>query len=281
MRHLDITQIQKAIYKAICEISFACDSALHEALQNALEQENDKLPRDILETILLNHKLAQQDHIPLCQDTGSTVVIAEIGQELHIQGGSLIDAINNATAAAQKNCPLRASIVKEPLFERDNSSNNCPAIIHFEIVPGSELRLLIAQKGGGAENMSFMKMHSPALDEEGLINYVVDGVLAAGSRPCPPLILGIGIGGNFEQAPLMAKKALFRDLGSSHADPRYQDLESIILKRVNKLGCGAQGFGGKTTALAVHIISAPCHIASLPVAVNIQCHAHRHKEIVL
>jgi fumarate hydratase subunit alpha len=279
MRIISAEQIQQQVYRAICEISYHCDPKVNLALRRALETETSEIAKDILTAILQNQDISSQDRIPLCQDTGTTVVFAEIGSDLHISGATLEQAINSAASQAQSDCPLRASIVNEALFERTNTGYNTPAIIHISFTPGDRLRLLIAQKGGGAENMSFMKMMSPAVNAEDIVSYVCDEVLAAGSRPCPPLILGIGIGSNFEGAPLLAKRALFEDLGRAHPDPHYAEMEQRIKATINARGCGIQGFGGNNTVLAVHILPAPCHIASLPLAVNLQCHAHRHCEL--
>lgn len=281
MRKISSEQIQQAVYQAITEVSYHCDPKVTEALQQALEGESNELAQDVLSSILENHRISPESMIPLCQDTGSTVVLAEIGTGVQILGQSLPEAINAAVRQAQHDCPLRASTVSEPLFERKNTGDNTPAIIHVEYVAGERIRLLIAQKGGGAENMSFMKMLSPAIGTDGIIDFVCDGVLAAGSRPCPPLILGVGIGSNFEGAPLLAKKALFEPLGRAHPDAKYHQMERQITERINTLGCGVQGFRGNCTVLATHILHAPCHIASLPVAVNLQCHAHRHCEVII
>lgn len=281
MREISSQTIQQAVFEAITEVSYHCDPRLTQALEKALELETKAMARDAISNILKNHLLSPQTDIPLCQDTGSTVVFAGIGSEVILTGQSLPEAINAAVKQAQRDCPLRASIVAEPLFERLNTGNNTPAIIHMTFVEGDQLRLLIAQKGGGAENMSFMKMLSPAARADDIVNFVCEGVLAAGSRPCPPLVLGIGIGSNFEGAPLLAKRALFEPLARPHPDPRYRALESEITAKINAQGCGVQGFGGNCTVLATHILLAPCHIASLPVAVNLECHAHRHKEVII
>lgn len=281
MRVISSDSIRQAVYQAITEMSYHCDPLVTLALQQALDSENSELARDALWSILENHRLSPETKIPLCQDTGSTVVFAEIGAGVQIVGQSLPELINAAVSQAQEDCPLRASTVGEPLFERMNVGDNTPAIIHVEFIEGEQIRLLIAQKGGGAENMSFMKMLSPAISADGIIDFVCEGVLAAGSRPCPPLILGIGIGSNFEGAPLLAKKALFEPLGRAHPELRYRQMERQITGRINALGCGVQGFRGSSTVLATHILHAPCHIASLPVAVNLQCHAHRHREVII
>jgi len=281
MRFIDTSLIYTAVYETICKISFVCDPQLHEAILEAQHRETEDLPREILGMIIQNHNYASEDKIPLCQDTGTTLIFAEIGTDIHFSGKPFSETIQAATADAQHDCPLRASIVLEPIFERNNSKNNCPAVIHYELVPGDKLRLLVAQKGGGAENMSFMKMLSPSASADTIVDFVAEGVIAAGSRPCPPLILGVGIGGNFEEAPLLAKKALFLDLNGHHQDPRYAELEKRIVAKINHAGCGVQGFGGNNTVLSARIITAPCHIASLPVAVNLQCHVHRHEEIII
>lgn len=281
MREISSETIQEAVYQAISEISYHCDPCVTLALEEALSRESNELARDALKSILENHRISPESNIPLCQDTGSTVVFAEIGADVHIVGQTLPELINAAVRRAQKACPLRASTVAKPLFERSNRGDNTPALIHIDFVLGDKIKLLVAQKGGGAENMSFMKMLSPAAGAQGIIDFVCKNVLAAGSRPCPPLMLGIGIGSNFEGAPLLAKKALFEPLGRPHPDARYRAMECEITERINALGCGVQGFGGSCTVLATHILQAPCHIASLPVAVNIECHAHRHLEVII
>lgn len=276
MRQICKDAIKTALVGAIGYISYNVDPQLSETIEIAFENENNELIRDVLHTISQNHKLAPIESIPLCQDTGSTVIFAELGTEVQIIGDSLLGICNSAVIEAQQKYCLRASIVSDPIFDRTNTMNNSPCILHIEHVQGDKLRLLVAQKGGGAENMSFLKMFNPTVNIDELISYVVERVVSAGSRPCPPLIIGIGIGGNFESCAVLAKKAVFEPLGRSNPDRNYAALEQSILSQINKLGCGVQGMGGDRTALAVHIKYAPCHIASLPVAVNIQCHAHRH-----
>jgi fumarate hydratase subunit alpha len=268
-------QIYRDVYAAIKKITYHVDPAVIKELNKTRNAEQSEIAKDVLDAILLNHELSPKNSIPMCQDTGTTVVFAELGIDVQLEE-PLQDTINRALSAAQSELPLRASIAFDPFFSRENSGNNCPAILHIKLVWGNTLRLMIAQKGGGAENMSFMKMFNPGISSAEIVDFVVNGVLAAGSKPCPPLILGIGIGGNFEQAPLLAKRALFEPLGRAHPDEEYHKLEQGILAEINAKGCGAQGFGGACTALAVHILHAPCHIASLPIAVNLQCHAHRH-----
>ncbi len=281
MRTLSAEEIQSAIYSAIKHITFHNDQDVMELLVEARKKEIAPLACDVLDTLILNNKLSPEDCIPLCQDTGTTVIFAEQGTQLSIEGGSLQEIADAAVREAQRECPLRASIVDDPLFERRNTGNNAPAVLHISQTPGETLRLHIAQKGGGAENMSFLKMFSPATLLSDILRWIVDGIVSSGSKACPPLVIGIGIGGNFERCALLAKKALFIPLHNINPDQRYAALEAEILKQVNQLGCGVQGMGGSLTAMAVHILQEPCHIASLPIAVNLQCHDHRHIEISL
>lgn len=278
MRHIQSRAIHCAVVSAIRNITYNPDPLLSPSLKKALQAETSEVARDVLQTILLNHQLSPQTRVPLCQDTGTTVVFAELGCQVLLDE-PLQCIIHNAVAFSQAELPMRASMVCDPLFSRCNSRNNTPPIVHIDMVPGDNLRLLIGQKGGGAENMSFLRMFNPTAPPDEIVEYIAETVIAAGSKPCPPLILGIGIGGNFETAPLMAKRALFETLGRAHHKPQYRDLEQKIMSIINERGCGAQGFGGNNTVLAVHIREAACHIASLPVAVNVECHAHRHIEL--
>lgn len=279
MRDVSCETIINKVAQAITEISFRIDPKVNEALKTAYTNETKPLAKDALESILANHSLAPSQEIPLCQDTGTTVVFAELGTEIHFADFTLQEAIDKAVIKAAAEVPLRASMYQDPLYKRVNTKDNSPAILHIEQVKGSDLVLKIAQKGGGAENMSFMQMFSPSATKEEIIDYIVKKVVEAGSRPCPPLVLGIGLGGNFELAPLLAKKALFRPLGEANEIEYYAGMEREIVKRINISGTGIQGCGGEHTAIAAHILCAPCHIASLPVAVNINCHAHRHIEV--
>lgn len=281
MRYLKAEDIQKAIFEGICRISYASDAKAVEKIRRAYEESGHELERDVLAAILENNETSAQDNIPLCQDTGTTVIIAEMGRELMIEGATLQEIADRAAAEAQGICPLRASIALDPLFGRKNSGNNSPAIVHSRQVDGDRLKLKIAQKGGGAENMSFLMMLSPATPLAKIKDEIVQRIVESGSRACPPLVVGIGIGGNFERCALLAKEALFEELGREHPDTNYARLESELLEMINEKGKGAQGMGGSLTALAVHIMHEPCHIASLPIAVNLQCHAHRHIEFEL
>ncbi len=281
MRIIEAETIINAIVQQITRITYHCDPEVLKLISSARDRETDVLGKDVLEAILQNNQLAAETHIPLCQDTGTTVIFAELGHEVLIAGACLQELTDEAIRRAQSSCPLRASIVKEPLFDRNNTQDNSPVVLHLSQVRGDTLRLRIAQKGGGAENMSFLTMFSPAADFLQIGAAIVEGVLLSGSKACPPLIIGIGIGGNFERCAILAKQALLEPLGRLNHHPDYAELEQNILQEVNQKGSGAQGLGGSLTALAVHILHEPCHIASLPVAVNLQCHAHRHAEIVL
>jgi fumarate hydratase subunit alpha len=281
MRIIPSETIFKAIYHGICEITYHCDPIIVQTIAVARAHESDARAADVLDAILLNNEISPIDNIPLCQDTGSTVIFAETGNEVLIPEHTLQEIADAAVAKAQQDCPLRASIVRNPLFSRENSQNNSPAILHISQVKGNKLKLRIAQKGGGAENMSFLLMLNPATALPQIKKLLVEKIIASGSKACPPLVVGIGIGGNFERCALLAKQALLVKLGRSHPEAEYAKLEHELLQMINAQGCGAQGMGGKLTALAVHILHEPCHIASLPIAVNLQCHVHRHIEVEL
>jgi fumarate hydratase subunit alpha len=272
-----------AIAKAVKDLSIRANTELGQdvlnAFQQALEKEESPTGRDILKHLLVNAQIARDEKIPMCQDTGLAVVFVELGQEVHIAGGSLKDAIEEGVRQGYQEGYLRKSACHP--FTRQNTGDNTPAIIHVELVPGDGFKLILAPKGGGSENMSRVMMLTPAVGIQGIKDYVIQRVKEMGSNPCPPTIIGVGIGGTFEMAALLAKKALLRELGSENGDPELAALEKDWLEEINRLGIGPQGLGGRTTSLAVHIRMMPCHIASLPVGVNIQCHAARHKEIEL
>ncbi|PKN72829.1 MAG: fumarate hydratase [Candidatus Cloacimonetes bacterium HGW-Cloacimonetes-3] len=276
LRTISASEVESKLVEAIGHITFNPDPDILPALQHAYVQETSPLTKDVLNSIITNVDLAGRNSVPLCQDTGSLVVFAEAGNELIIDGEPLESIINHALEICTEKYYLRASIVTDPLFNRDNSGNNSPAIVHIRIVEGNGLRIRIAQKGGGAENMSRLKMFNPGASPADITEFVVESVQLAGAKACPPLIIGVGIGGNFEQCALLAKEALFTPLTETHPNELYANLEKEILKAVNETMIGAQGMGGSITALKVSIKEAPCHIASLPVAVNIQCHSHRH-----
>ncbi|MBD3391375.1 MAG: fumarate hydratase [Chitinivibrionales bacterium] len=251
------------------------------ALAQALGNEDSSLARAVLKQCMENARLAAEERTPICQDTGFAVYFVELGQEVRIEGGLLADAVREGTARGYQTGYLRASIVEEPLYGRKNTGDNTPPVVHLSLVGGEALRITLAPKGAGSENASAFRIFKPSDGEDAVADFVVETVVGAGGNPCPPTIIGIGIGGTFETAALLSKKALVRPLNTSHHNPRYAALERAILERINASGVGPQGLGGSTTALAVHIETFPCHMASLPVAVNINCHAARHATVVL
>lgn len=281
MREIQYRDIVETVDRLCQEANFFLPDDVLDSLEKARNKEISPAGHDTLGRILENANIAATEKIALCQDCGATVVFLELGQEVHISGGSLYDAINEGVRQGYEKGYLRKSMVRQPFSARVNTRDNTPAIIYPEIVPGDYLKITVAPKGGGSENMSFLGMLAPAQGREGVIKFVVNAVDKAGSNPCPPVIVGVGIGGTAERTMLIAKKALLRKVGESNADPEVADLEREILKRVNALGIGPMGLGGRITALAVHAEVFPCHIASLPVAVNLQCHSARHKEAVL
>ncbi len=251
-----------------------------EAIQKAYDCELSQTGREIIQQLINNAQIAADEKVPMCQDTGYAVVFVELGQDVHIEGGLLEDAVNDGVRRGYTEGYLRKSIVGHPL-ERVNTGDNTPAVLHVKLVPGEHMKIIIAPKGGGSENMSAIKMLKPAEGVEGVKKFILDTVRAAGPNPCPPIIVGVGIGGTMEKAALIAKEALLRPVGTSSPRPEIAKLESEILNDINALGIGPLGLGGICTALAVHVEIYPAHIASLPVAVNINCHAGRHREIVL
>ncbi len=280
MRSLDIAFVKTEVKAGLALLGTHIDPKVEQAIQQALTLETSDIAKDILSTLLENYQIAKTDNLPICQDTGTVIFFIELGEELCLTGGSLTDALNEAVREVWQEQYYRASIVHDPLFDRINTKDNTPAIIHLEPVKGDKLTIRIALKGGGAENMSTLKMLKPSDGKEGIKAFVLDTVTKAGGNPCPPIIVGIGIGGNFETCAYLAKKALFREFGTPHPDKQWSEFEAELLQAINATGIGPQGMGGKTTALAVQIETASCHIAALPVAVNLNCHAHRHSEIV-
>ena len=264
-------------------ISAACDlpADVAAAIKKSVALETDARGAKLINQCIINAEIAHKDRIPICQDTGLAVVFAEIGTGVTIDGGTLTDAINAGVRQGYRQGYLRASVVSDPLYSRKNTGDNTPAIIHISIISGSSLTITIAPKGAGSENKSALAMLTPADGIDGVKRLVIDTVIKAGGSACPPMVIGVGIGGNFEMAPLLAKKALLRTIGSINPDQRYANLEQELLDLCNATNVGPQGLGGSTTALAVHIEQLPCHIASLPVAVNINCHVARHISITL
>ncbi|MBA7677207.1 L(+)-tartrate dehydratase subunit alpha [subsurface metagenome] len=281
MREFDVGDVIEPVKKLCIEANTLLPPDVKKALLEAKEREESEVGREILAQIAENIEIAAKEKLPLCQDTGFAVLFVEIGQDVCLVGGNLRDAINEGVRQGYKEGYLRKSIVEDPAGARVNTNDNTPAIIHWDIVPGDKIKITIAPKGGGSENMSTIKMMKPADGLSGIKDFVVDWVQKAGGNPCPPVIVGVGIGGTFEHVAYLAKKALLRDIGSHHPDPKYAEAEAEILKRVNATGVGPMGLGGKVTALAVHIETYPCHIASMPVAVNVNCHAARHQSVIL
>ncbi len=251
------------------------------AITKARAAEQSVVAADTLGRIMENAEVARSERTPLCQDTGVAVVFLELGQEVHVTGGNLYDAVNEGVRRGYADGYLRKSMVARPYTARANTGDNTPAVIHTEIVPGDSLKIVAMPKGGGAENMTRLKMLTPAEGRQGVIDFAVKTVEEAGSNPCPPVIVGVGVGGSAEHALMLAKRALLREVGKPGPDAEVALLEAEILQRVNQLGIGAMGYGGTVTALAVHAEVFPAHIASLPVAVNLQCHSARHREAVL
>jgi fumarate hydratase subunit alpha len=279
MRELHIEQITAAVRDLCIRANTELGDDVIAAFHQALEVEVSPIGRDILERLIENARIAKDEQIPMCQDTGMAVVYLEAGQDVQFVGGSLEDAIHDGVRKGYTEGYLRKSLC-DPIT-RKNTGDNTPAMIHYRIVPGDRCRLIVAPKGGGGENMSQVVMLSPSEGIQGAKQFVVERVRESGGKPCPPIIVGVGIGGTLEKAALLAKQSLLRPVGSKNEDPQVQALEADWLKAINDLGIGPQGLGGRVTALAVHIGTLPCHIASIPVAVNIQCHSSRHKEIAL
>jgi len=280
MREVDVSIVTEAVKKLCMDSNMYLGEDVKNRLKECLEREESPTGREVLKKILENVEIGKTDQVPLCQDTGYAVFFVELGQEVHFSGGDFIAALNEGVRQGYQAGYLRKSVVSDPL-ERKNTGDNTPAIVNIDLVPGDQVKIIIAPKGGGSENMSEVKMMAPAAGVAGVLDFVVDKVKRSGANPCPPVIVGVGIGGTFDKCAQIAKKALLREVGSCHKNPFYADLEAELLEKVNKLGIGPQGFGGRTTALAVHIEVHPCHIASFPVAVNMQCHVARHKEVIL
>jgi fumarate hydratase subunit alpha len=280
MRELHVSAITDAVKKLCMEANTVLEPDMLRAFDRALGTERSPAGRQVLQILKDNAELARTRRIPYCQDTGMVVMFVELGQDVHVTGGSFGDALNEGVRQGYTEGYLRASIVRSP-FDRVNTGDNTPAVIHVDVVPGSLLRIMVMAKGGGCENRSKYKMLTPAEGIAGVKDWILECVRTAGPDACPPLILGVGVGGTFEKAAILSKRALFRELGTPNPDPAVDTLEREVLDRANRLGIGPQGYGGDTTAFGIHILTYPCHITSLPVAVTIECHAHRHKEVTL
>jgi len=280
MKEIMAEEIISAVEKLCIEANYNLGSDIMIGFQQALKEEPSPLGRVVLKRLIENAEIAQTERVPMCQDTGMAVFFVSMGQDLHVVGGSLTEAINEGVRRGYDKGYLRKSVVKDP-FDRVNTRDNTPAVIHYDIVPGDALHLVVAPKGFGSENMGGLKMCKPSEGLEGAMQFVVDTVDRAGGNPCPPIIVGVGVGGTMEKATILAKRALLREVGKHNPEERLAKIEEELLDRINRLGIGPQGFGGVTTALAVNLEVYPTHIAGMPVAVNIGCHATRHKEITL
>lgn len=278
MREIDVKVITEKISELCIKANLYLPEGMKEKISSCIDCEKSQLCREVLSDIVRNIDCAKDMEVPICQDTGMAVIFIDIGQEVHFVGGSLEKAINEGVAKGYVEGKLRLSVVEDPLM-RKNTDNNTPAIIHTRIVEGDKVHIMVAPKGFGSENMSAVKMFTPSATPDDIIDFVVDTVSKAGSNPCPPITVGVGIGGDFEYSAILAKKALCRDLNYRNENPFYADMEQKMLDKINKLGIGSQGFGGTVTALYVNIEQYPTHIAGLPVAVNIGCHVTRHAEI--
>lgn len=280
MREINVNEITKTVKELCMEANYFLSDDIKEALENNRKKESWALAGDILEQIIINGKIAAEDRVPICQDTGMACVFLEVGQDIHIVGGNIEEAINEGVRQGYEEGYLRKSVVKDPI-NRINTKDNTPAMIYYEIVPGDKIKITVAPKGFGSENMSRIAMLKPSDGIEGIKSFIIDTVKAAGPNPCPPMVVGIGIGGTFDKAAYLAKKALLRPINQYNENIYYKELEEELLSSINELGIGPQGFGGATTALGVNIEVLSTHIAGLPVAVNINCHATRHKERII
>jgi len=279
MREIKANQITETVKRLCIDANLYLGEDVLEAFDRGERLEESPVGKEIFQQLKENARIAREEQVAMCQDTGLAVVFVELGQEVHVAGGDFTQAINEGVRQGYKEGYLRKSACH--CFTRANTKDNTPAIIHLDLVPGDQVKITVAPKGGGSENMSTVNMLTPSDGIEGIKKRVVAWVKQAGSNPCPPVVVGVGIGGTFERAALIAKKALLRPLGEKNPDPQIASLEEELLTLVNNLGIGPQGLGGRITALAVHVNMIPCHIASFPLAVNINCHAHRHKEAVL
>lgn len=280
MREIEVSRITDTVERLCIEANEHLPADVKAAILHCRDCEDGVVARDVLDHIVENYEIADREHVPVCQDTGMACVFLEIGQDVHLVGGDLAEAIHEGVRRGYEKGYLRKSVVKDPV-RRGNTGDNTPAMIYTEIVPGEQVTVTVGPKGFGSENMSAIRMLKPSAGLQGIKDFILETVEAAGPNPCPPMVVGVGIGGTFDKAALLAKKALMRPLDTSHPDPFYADLEQEMLKKINDLGIGPQGFGGKTTALGLNIETMPTHIAGMPCAVNISCHVTRHQKEVL
>lgn len=281
MREIDVSAIREAVAELSMEACYVLPPDVMDGYKKAKEAEESEAGKEVMDFLIENAAIAAKERIPICQDTGVAIVFLEVGQDVHFVGGDLRAAIDEGVRKGYVEGYLRKSVVSDPLFARKNTGDNTPAVVHTEIVPGDKVKITLLPKGTGSENMSALKMLTPAHGPEGVKKFVVETVDKAGSNPCPPVVVGVGVGGMMDQAALLAKKALLRPLGEPHPDPAVAKLEREILEEINATGIGPQGFGGRVTAMAVHVETYPTHIGALPVAVNVQCHAARRATKVI
>jgi fumarate hydratase subunit alpha len=281
VRELDVREITAAVKTMCITANYDLPQDVYDALRVAQQTEESPVGKGVLGQLVENADIAAHDRVPICQDTGFAVFFVELGQDVHLVGGDFEEAIHEGTREGYQDGYLRKSVAEQPAHARQNTKDNTPAIIHTQVVPGDKVSIAMMAKGGGAENMSSLNMLKPSQGWKGMVDAVVDTVSRAGSNPCPPVVIGVGIGGTIDVVTLLAKKALLREIGSVHPDARIAGMEAELLEKINALGIGPQGLGGRTTCLAVFIEEMPCHIASMPMAVNVQCHAQRHKSVEL
>ena len=280
MREISVSRIEEAVCRMVQQINYAYPPQIETDMKRMAEEETHPIARSTLQFLLDNARIAKEEHIPICQDTGMACVFLEIGQNVHLTGGDLREAVDEGVRRGYTNGFLRKSVVRDPV-RRGNTGDNTPAVLYTEIVPGEQVKITLAPKGFGSENMSAIRMFKPSAGLQGIKDFILETVEAAGPNPCPPIVVGVGIGGTFDKAALLAKKALMRPLDTRNPDPFYADLEKEMLEKVNALGIGPQGFGGRTTAIGLNIETMPTHIAGMPCAININCHVTRHKTEVL
>ena len=282
MRIIEAKEIIDVVKRLTMDANYYLPEDVLDTIKRAKEKEESPTAKDILEQIIENNRIARDEKLALCQDTGFAVFFVELGQKVQITGGEYLEAFNEGTRRGYQVGYLRKSIVDDPVLSRVNTKDNTPCIVYTDIVPGDEIKITFCPKGGGAENMAEVKMLTAAHGIEGVKDFVVDRVTRSGGNPCPPVVVGVGIGGTFEKCAMLAKKSLLREpLGAPNPDPRFAEVERELLERINNLGIGPMGLGGRTTALAVHVETFPCHIATMPAAVNLNCHVSRHKNAVI
>jgi fumarate hydratase subunit alpha len=281
MREIKVSQITETVTRLLKEANYYLPEDVLAAIKKAAQDEESPVAREVLLQIIKNADIAAKEQIPLCQDCGTAVIFMELGQDVHISGGDLTEAVNEGARRAYDEGYLRKSMANKPFSARTNTKDNTPAVVHTDIVPGDQLRIIAMPKGAGAENMTRLAMLTPAAGRQGIVEMVVRTVDEAGSNPCPPVVVGVGIGGTADKVLFLAKKALLRKVGEHNSDPETAELEKELLQKINQLGIGPMGYGGRTTALAVNVEVFPAHIASMPVAVNLNCHSTRRKEAVI